>query len=332
MGISQSRAGAFRPGERWLDTASHPIQAHGGGILVHGNVYYWFGEDRSTRRTAVSCYASTNLYDWTRLGVAFDPADLPEDLRETSFIERPKAVFNPRTRQFVMWFHLEQEGYHFARAGVAVAEQVAGPYRFVHALRPIGTDYGYKADDPDRQKELGGTFRDMNLFVDGDGKAYVFYASEGNWTMYVVRLNTEFTGPESPAVEGKTWSRILVRQMREAPAPFIFRGRYHLVTSGCTGWNPNAADHATANNILGPYEQKGNPCVGPDAELTFRSQSTFMLPAPGRTDAFIFMADRWMPRRLDDSRYVWLPARLKPDGSLVIEWRDSWDLSIFEKN
>ena len=55
----------------------------------------------------------------------------------------------------------------------------------------------------------GGTFRDMNLFLDDDGQAYVFYASEDNWTMYVVQLNDQFTGPRVPAVENKTWARIL---------------------------------------------------------------------------------------------------------------------------
>jgi hypothetical protein len=149
----------------------------------------------------------------------------------------------------------------------------------------------------------GGTYRDMNLFADDDGKAYTFYASEGNWTMYVVRLNDEYTGPETPMVQDKTWVRILVRKMREAPAPFKYGKRYYLITSACTGWAPNAADYAVADNILGPWESKGNPCTGPEAELTFRSQSTCVLPVMGKPGSFIFMADRWMPRQLSDSRY-----------------------------
>jgi len=38
------------------------------------------------------------------------------------------------------------------------------------------------------------------------------------------------------------------------------------------------------------------------------------------------MADRWMPRRLSDSRYVWLPFTIAPDGAFTIAWRDQWDL------
>jgi len=167
--------------------------------------------------------------------------------------------------------------------------------------------------------------------VDDDGKAYALYASEGNWTLYIVRLNDEYTGPETPMAQDKTWARVLVRKMREAPAPFKHNGRYYLITSGCTGWNPNAADYAVADNILGPWESKGNPCTGPESELTFRSQSTCVLPVTGKPGCFIFMSDRWNPRRLPDSRYIWLPLKMDADGAFTIPWQNEWDLSWFDK-
>ena len=147
--------------------------------------------------------------------------------------------------------------------------------------------------------------------------------------MYVVRLNDDFTGPETPAVENKTWAQILVRQMREGPAPFKWHGKYFLITSACTGWAPNAANYSCADNILGPWRTFGNPCIGPDAKKTFGSQSTFVLPVPGHPDDFIFMADRWEPEALSDSRYVWLPFTMKPDGTFTIPWRDNRDFSSF---
>ncbi len=197
------------------------------------------------------------------------------------------------------------------------------------AIRPVTNDFGFSANDSNHQKQLGGTVRDMNLFVDDDGKAYVFYASEDNWTMYVVRLNDDFTGPETPAIEGKTFARILARRQREAPAPFKFNGRYYLVTSACTGWKPNEADYAVAGSIFGPWESKGNPCAGEKAKTTFDSQSTFVLPVAGKPGDFIFMADLWKPQQLSDSRYVWLPLILKPDGSFSLEWRERWDITVF---
>lgn len=328
---SAAEKSQFRPGEVWLDGGGQPIQAHGGGVLVHSNTYFWYGEDRSTPSTAVSCYSSTNLYAWKHEGIVFSPQGFPEEFQGRSFIERPKVIFNPNTRKFVLWFHMEQRGYHFARAGVATSDSVTGPFTFVQAIRPIQQDFGFKEDDVDQQKQRGGTFRDMTLFVDDDGKAYAFYASEGNWTLYVVRLNEDFTGPESPAVLGNTWQRVLVRQMREAPAPFKHNGKYYMVTSGCTGWKPNQADYAVADHVLGPWTSKGSPCTGPQAETTFGAQSTFVLQLLGEPGRYIFMADKWNPSRLRDSRYIWLPLHVTEEGQVQIPWSDTWDLSALGK-
>jgi len=319
---------AFRPGEVWLDADDQPIQAHGGGILSHSNVYYWYGEDRTPGGNGVvACYSSTNLLNWKREGAVLSRQDLPLHNGRRTFVERPKVIYNPATRKFVLWSHLEAGRYTYARAGIALSDSPTGPFNFLKGIRPITNDFNYEVNDPNEQKQYGGTYRDMNLFVDDDGRAYAFYSSEGNWTMYIVRLNAEFTGPEEPTVEGKTWARILIRQMREAPAPFKYKGKYFLITSGCTGWKPNAASYAVADHILGPWKSLDNPCTGPEADTTYRSQSTFVLPMPGQPGRFIFMADRWKPQDLSDSRYIWLPLQVGPDDRVSIEWMDEWTLA-----
>ena len=315
----------YRPGEIWPDTEGNPIQAHGGGILLHDNIYYWYGEDRTPGiHSAVSCYSSTDLLHWKREGVALWQTNLPVVAGRPTFSERPKLLYNPRTKKFVMWLHLEQNGYHYSRAGIAVSDRPAGPFQFLQAIRPIVNTNAFPAHDDAGQDLYGGTFRDMNLFLDDDGRAYVFYSSEGNWTLYAVQLNGDFTGPQMPVVENKTWARLLVHQMREGAAPFKWNGKYFLVTSACTGWRPNAANYSVAENIFGPWQTMTNPCVGPDAATTFGAQSTFVLPMPGKTNDFIFMADRWHPRDLPDSRYIWLPFTMKPDETFSIQWRDHW--------
>ncbi|MBN2182986.1 MAG: family 43 glycosylhydrolase [Sedimentisphaerales bacterium] len=331
-GTEQTKLNRFAPGETWPDTLGKHIQAHGGGIILRDDTFYWYGEDRTPgAQTGVSCYSSKDLYNWKHEAVALPHSALPADIRDETFIERPKVIFNPSTGKYVMWMHLEQTGYHFARAGIALGNKPEGPFTFLNHMRPVQYDFGYKDNDPDRQKEFGGTYRDMNLFVDDDGRAYTFYASEHNATMYIVRLNEEFTAPETPIVENKTWARAFIGKYREAPAPFKFKDRYYIISSGCTGWKPNAAEYAVAENILGPWQTKGNPCIGEEAELTFRSQSTFVLPVPGKPGCYIFMADRWTPRRLFDSRYIWLPFIIGADGTFTIEWLDNWDLSYFDK-
>jgi hypothetical protein len=327
----QARADSdFHPAETWLDAEGNSIEAHGGGILHFGAVYYWYGEDRTPGlHSAVSCYSSTNLLDWKREGVALWQTNLPYVNHRRTFIERPKVIYNAHTKKFVMWMHLEQGRYTFSHAGIAISDTPTGPFTFISAIRPVAdtNDFETETNDPTHQNLYGGTFRDMNLFQDDDGHAYAFYSSAGNWTMYVVRLNDDYTGPQLPAVENKTWARLLVRQMREGPAPFKWNGKYFLITSACTGWAPNAANYSMADNILGPWQTFSNPCVGNNSQITFNSQSTYVLPVPGHADDFIFMSDRWNPDDLPDSRYIWLPFTMKAGGQFTISWRDHWNFS-----
>jgi hypothetical protein len=164
--------------------------------------------------------------------------------------------------------------------------------------------------------------RDLTLFVDNDESAYLLTASEDNRTLRISRLTDDYL-----QTSGQHTQAFPDRYM-EAPAVFRHQGRYWFVGSGCTGWAPNAARSAVADSIWGPWEELGNPCIGPDSELTFGAQSTYVLPVAGKRDAFIFLADRWVPKNPIDGRYVWLPIQFTEQG-FQIEWHDVWDLSIF---
>ncbi len=330
-----SGARAFLPGQPWMDTEGTPIEAHGGGILFHDGVYYWYGEDHRHgiwNKTGISCYSSTDLLHWTNQGVVLPKQALEEAFQDTGVMERPKVIYNPRTKLFVMWAHMDDRPYKVASAGIATCAIAHGIFTYHGYSRPIPHPAGgIDADPLTRQKELGSTFRDMNLFVDDDGAAYVFYAAEDNATMYVSRLNEDFTGVATPAVEGVTWARIFINRSREAPAPFKHRGRYYVVTSGCTGWGPNPAEYGVAERILGPWRVDANPCRGAGAETTFRSQSTCVIPAPGKpAGSFIYMGDRWDSDRLEKSTYVWLPFVIGDDRAISLEWFPRWELSIFD--
>ena len=166
--------------------------------------------------------------------------------------------------------------------------------------------------------------RDMNLFVDDDGTAYHLYSSEENSTLHISELTGDYL-----SYSGK-YVRLFPDRYMEAPTILkTSNNRYYFIGSDCTGWNPNAARSAVADHIFGPWKELGNPCVGENAELTFHSQSTFLLPVMDKKDAFIFMADRWTPHNPIDGTYVWLPTKCDNER-LVIEWHDEWDLSIFE--
>jgi beta-xylosidase len=353
----------FQPGALWQDNKGVHINAHGGGILLHNGVYYWFGEHKiggdagNVAHVGVHVYSSTDLYNWKDEGIALSVSDDPKsDIVKGSVIERPKVIYNAKTGRFVMWFHLELKGkgYLAARSGLAVADKPTGPYTFVRSLRPdagvwpINVTEEQKAGLKEAEKLAGSTFsggpnketpkhnimardfaggqmaRDMNLFVDDDGKAYHVFASEENSTLHISLLSDDY---QSHA--GK-WVRLFEHRWNEAPALFKQGGRYWLISSGCTGWDPNAARLAVADSIWGPWTDLGNPCAGSEQQKknTFESQSTYVLPVAGKPGAFIFMADRWRPAHAIDGRYIWLPIQFK-NGQPVIEWQERWDLNVF---
>jgi hypothetical protein len=306
----------FSPGDVWLDTDRKPIQAHGGGILFDQGTYYWFGENKDGVTNldrekgflhrvdviGISCYSSTDLYNWKNEGIVLpaDPTDPQSDLHPSRVLERPKVLRNPKTGQYILFAHIDKADYSYARIGIAVSDNPTGPYRYRDSIQPNGADS-----------------RDMTAFQDDDGRSYLFFSSEWNKTLHIAQLSDDYLTPtqvQATAFENAS---------REAPAVFKRNGKYYLISSGCTGWDPNQAEIAVAENPLGPWTVLGNPCVGDGAEITFGAQSTFVLPVPGNHDLYIAMFDRWNKENLRDSRYVWLPLRFVADRP-QITWLDTW--------
>lgn len=352
----------FLPGEIWYDTDGNPINAHAGGILFHEGNYYWFGQVMiagargSDAWVGVSCYSSKDLYNWDYKGVALQVEDHPSHLLTRGCkIERPKVIYNKKTEKFVMWWHhdINGQGHKNALTGVAVSDRVEGPYAFVQVFRPLkdflpynlsedlknrevpllsytypftGGSLPHSADSLllfKRDQQIGQMARDMTLFVDDDGSAYHIYSAEENSTLHIAELSDDYMG-----YTGK-YARFFPGRFMEAPAIFRKGNRYYLIASGCTGWEPNAARSASAPSIWGPWTELGNPCVGENAEITFDSQSTFVLPVEGKSNAFIFMADRWNPSNPVDGRYVWLPIEFEEDNP-VLRWKKKWNLNAFD--
>ncbi len=351
----------FIPGEEWKDTNGVHINAHGGGVLYHKGVYYWFGEHKiegkegNRAQVGVHCYSSEDLYNWKDEGVALSvmPEDSGSDIEKGSIIERPKVIYNEKTKKFVMWFHLELKGlkYSSALSGIATSDHVTGPYTYLKAVRPNAGHWPLNYPDSlkikpvnvegavftggsisspthelnlvKRDLEKGQMARDMTLFRDDDGKAYHIYSSEENSTLHIALLDEEYTSHTGQYV------RVFPDRFMEAPAIFKKAGKYYLIMSGCTGWEPNAARSAVADSIFGEWIELGNPCVGDGAETTFESQSTFVLQVAD-TGNYIYLGDRWRPENPIEGTYVWLPIDFTDNG-FTIEWKDKWSLNAFDK-
>jgi hypothetical protein len=362
LGISQPAGRIIKPGEPWPDTEGKHINAHGGGIIFYNATYYWFGEARLPHGEAdrtkygVGCYSSKDLVNWKNEGLALKVINDTASLLQTGcVIERPKVIFNKKTGKFVMWFHheLKGQGYKAAMTGVAVSDNVTGPYKYVRSLRPNAGVW--PANFTEGQKKLtvkdgdlkswteewkqavrdglfvrrdfagGQMARDMNLFVDKDGKAWHIHSAEENMTLHFSELTDDyldFTG---------VYYRVLPGDSNEAPAVFYAKGKYFMFTSGTTGWKPNPGRIASAPKLTGEWKALGNPCRGTEDEkkVTFSSQSTFVLQPHGKKNIFIFMGDRWTPANLAQSPHIWLPIEWE-NGLPVIKWHNELELDILK--
>jgi hypothetical protein len=320
------KTGLIFPGETWNDLDEKPINAHGGGILYDRGTYYWYGEikqGKTWRITSiknwecyrikaggVSCYSSKDLINWHYENIVLpaDTNDNNSDLNSSKVIERPKVIYNDKTRKYVMWMHIDSEDYSFARAGVAVSDSPTGPFSYIESVRPYGQ-----------------MSRDMTIFKDDDGRAYHIFSSESNETLYIGLLTNDYTK------HSKQFKRNFIRHSREAPALIKHDNKYYMVSSACTGWVPNEAMYAVADSMLGDWKMIGNPCIGSGSDTTYGAQSAFLLPIAGEKDKFVFIADKWNKTNLEDSRYVWLPGIFE-NGKMIIQWQKQWTPDHFEIN
>lgn len=307
----------FNPAQVLLDNNGRHVNAHGAGFLYDNGKYYMFGEHKvggtvgNRALVGVHCYSSEDLYNWKDEGIALPMSDDPDsEIIRGTVLERPKVIYNPKTKKYVMWMHLEfrkgkfakspklehilseSPDYRTARVGVAVADKVVGPYKFIRSFRPQAGVYPINdaeklkafrreldAKNPNwrdcdlnknrpsdeavargqfflRDFEGGQMARDMTLFVDDDGKAYYACASEENATLQIHELSDDFQGFTGRYV------RVLRGDYHEAPAFFKKDGKYWLFTSHCTGWAPNPGRISVCDSMLGEWKEIGNPCRG----------------------------------------------------------------------
>lgn len=133
------------------DTDGRPIHAHGGGFLAplqgggpHKR-WWWYGETAKGNRqhAGVNAYSSGDLLNWKFEGVMISQRTIVGKLRQlksnaafgiirnnasaTVIVERPKVVYCPKTKRYVMYFHLDHRQerrprYHWRLVAVATAE------------------------------------------------------------------------------------------------------------------------------------------------------------------------------------------------------------------
>lgn len=287
----------------WQATDGSAIQAHGGMILFHEGTYYWYGENKDAETKnrhvdflGISCYSSKDLNHWQNEGIVLKPRQDPNHrLWKGNICERPRVLYHQKNKQFVMYTHSDTPDYFYAGVNVAISSSPTGPFTYLHSFQPNRQDS-----------------RDMTLFQDQDGSAWLIHSANYNKTMNIARLSEDYLHVTGSYVS------IFHDQEREAPCMLLWQQRYYMITSGCTSWEANPCLYGSCDHLLGPWKLIDNPCVGQGHHTTFDGQATCVFWHEKQPYVLL---DHWHPDDLRSSAYSILPITFNEDGYMEIHWQ-----------
>ena len=309
-----------------FDTDGNIINASDGGIIFAEGKYHWYGQalrplpfagkgqGGQVTDIGVVMYSSDDLYTWEYEGVILSVGD--GELRSPMRFERPKIIYNEKTKQYVLWCHyVEHPGDHGfevgkGEAGVAVCDKVNGEYKWLGYTRPIDSD---------------GVVRDLTLYKDDDGRAYMIFdrdislIKKADRCQYIIELSEDYLS------FGDRYMRIEPCYRREASAIVRHGDYYFMITSDMTSWDFNRARYYRARDLFGEWEDMGDPCIGDTDGTTFASQTTFIFKPEGYKTA-IHLSERHNTKNFERCSYVFLPIDFTSDGKLSLSYREEWKL------
>lgn len=272
-------------GTMWTDSDGRSVQAHGAGFLQVGDTWYMIGEDRaSSWHPDVNMYSSKDLQHWKFEGKIIENRKTHPDLGIRRFIERPKILWNKKTGRFVVWCHWEGSNYGASEAGVFVSDNVTGPYTYHWSGRPLGIKS-----------------RDCNVFQDDDGTAYFISTIEENQHLGFFRLSDDY-------LQAEECTQLFKGMSREAPALVKVDGTYFMLSSACTGWNPNQCKLSYSRNITSGWSRLEN--IGD--KIAYDTQAASILTIKGtKQTTYLYVGDRWMDPSLPESKTIIFPLVFK---------------------
>jgi hypothetical protein len=301
-GPAAAATAAFSPGAAWTDQNGNPLQMHGLGIVKAGGTWYAFGEDKTGESSGntsfqdIPCYSSADLHTWTHQGVALAKQG-SGDLGPNRIVERPKVIFNASTSTYVMYMHIDNSSYGEAKVGVARSSTPCGPYTYLGSSQPLGFQS-----------------RDIGLFQDTDGSAYLLTEDRANG-LRIDKLSADYLSVAST---------VALFTDLEAPAMVKVGGRYYLLASHLTGWSTNDNVYASSTSLSSGWTAFTD--VAPGGTHTYNTQTANIIPVQGSSGtAYIYAGDRWTTSNLGTSPLVWLPLTIS-NTTATVGWFNSWTL------
>ena len=294
------------PGGDWRDTDGNLIAATEGGIINVDGIYYLWGMDRSKSNytfEGINLYSSPDLKNWTFVNQILKKTSHSE-LNNGAVVERAKLLHNKKTGQFIIWMHYEgYNAYSVAEVAYATCNTIGGNYTFRSHFRPMNIDS-----------------RDINVYQDNDGKAYLICTTKGNQNVSLFELDESYTGIVKEVYRGSASNDMEC----EGHAIIKTGGYYFWLMSWCTGWDFNDNRYFYSKTLAGPWTSGGNIAV--TNTHTYESQVGFAVPVTGtETTTFLYMADRWSVNNFAMSRIVLLPISVS-GTKLSVAWNDQWNI------
>ena len=265
---------------------------------------------------SVNVYSTSDFVLWTAHGNVL-PLGAP---RPNSVLFSPKALYNARNKEWVLWFNL-MPPYNYA---VAVSPSPFGPFLTISNQTARSTEFGHKANNTD--------CGDFSLFQDDDGTAYILYSSGAH--VQAERLTPDYY-ESTWATDGATSG--VFPHGNEAPAMFKNNGIYYaLVSDSCCYCGAGGQVRAfQAFQPLGPYNYTGDITLGKNpfstGDVTTSSQQTNVFRVGSQ---LVWQGDRWQsapaPNRFkgEDFTSMFVLA-FGADGAVQnITWQDTIQITV----
>ena len=242
-----------------------PVQFGDPFILNDHGTYYMYGTANANQ--GIKVYKSNDLISWTD-GTTDGFALIKDDVWGNTNYWAPEVYY--LNDLFYMFFSVEE---HIA---VATSNSPLGPFK-QEVKAPLLTTKAI----------------DTHLFVDDDGRKYLYYVAFANGNViWMCEMGDDLMTIKKNTIKKcfeatQDWEHSLkepVANVNEGPYMLKHKGTYYLVYSANHFANPDyAIGYATASNPTGPWtKHKGNPIVSTNGKITGPGHCAFFKDENGK--------------------------------------------------
>jgi len=258
-----------------------PIHMGDPFVIQHDGRYFLFGTNAPNE--GFRCLMSNDLVNWEEKGWAYREAT--DSWAKSHYWAPEVEIYRGK---FYMTYSAMNKASNPPRLliALAVSDKPEGPYHDLHAP---WFDFGYSAIDG-------------HIFVDDDGKPYLYYSRNGVQDgysfgiMYGVALADDLSKPVGEPVKlmeaDQPWEKVRYAENRCNEGAFVLKhqGRYYMTYSANhTGFPHYGIGYATADQPLGPWKKaEENPIAATNLAIGVSGPGhSCIISSPDGTEMFI---------------------------------------------